>query len=271
MLERNKTPQFCIITPTEYLEKYASQSSMHLILAHLVDTDTKYADFYASRTEFKIMDNGAFELGKSYHPEKLIELGRRCGAHAIVLPDYPGQPAEKTIEAAEKLGERVKDAGFYTMFVPQSKIGDAEDWVGAYFWATMREWVDIIGMSILGIPNAIPHIPRAYARVVMTSLLVDRGIFDFSKYHHYLGLNAGPNLEVPPLIKMGALDSCDSSNPVWTGICGQMYSEAFDSFAMTRKIDKHVDFKYHMTSSAYVHKAIQTNIDMTLSLFNGEK
>jgi hypothetical protein len=123
-------------------------------------------------------------------------------------------------------------------------------------------------MSILGIPNALPHIPRSYARVVMTQILIDRGIFNFNKYHHYLGLNAGPNLEIPPLINMKALDSCDSSGPVWAGICGTMYTPSADSFQATRKIDKHVDFAYPLTTKDYVRNAIQTNISLTLSLFD---
>lgn len=267
MLERAKKPQFCIITPTAYLDRYASQSSMHLILAHLVDIDEKYSSFYANRDEFKIMDNGAFELGESYSPDRLIELGNKCRADAIVLPDYPYQRAKKTIEASSKIIKEVRREGFKTMFVPQSETGDLDDWIEGYVWARDNPDVDIIGMSILAVPNAIPHIPKPYARVIMTQILIDRGYFGFEKYHHYLGLNAGPNLEIPPLIAMNALDSCDSSNPVWSGICGQMYSPAYDSFAMTRKIDKHVDFNYPMTSSEYVHSAIQTNIDMTLSLF----
>lgn len=267
-LERNKQKQFCIITPTAYLEQYASQSTMHLVLAHLVDTDEQYAEFYANRRESKIMDNGAFELGESYEPSKLIDLAHRCKASAIVLPDYPWKPGIVTIDAANILIPEVKAAGFKTMFVPQSETGNMNDWIDTYLWAAENDDVDIIGMSILGIPNAMPHIPRAYARVVMTQLLIDRGVFNFNKYHHYLGLNAGPNLEIPPLLEMNALDSCDSSNPVWAGICGQMYSPMADSFLMTRKIDKHVDFNYPMTSSKFVHSAIQTNIDMTLSLFN---
>ncbi len=71
MLARNGKPEFCIITPTKYLDGYASQSSMHLVLAHLVDADVEYEDFYLQRDEFKIMDNGAFERGESYPPEKL--------------------------------------------------------------------------------------------------------------------------------------------------------------------------------------------------------
>ena len=270
MLQRNSKPQFCIITPTAYCERYASQSSMHLVLAHLVDTDKAYADFYASRQEFKIMDNGAFELGESYAPHKLIELGNRCAADAIVLPDYPFQPSSVTINASTKLISQVKGAGFETMFVPQSEKGEMEDWIHAYQWASVNDDIDIIGMSILGIPTAMPHIPRSYARVVMTQVLIDRGIFNFNKYHHYLGLNAGPALEIPPLIKMNAMDSMDSSGPVWAGICGQMYSPSADSYQFTRKIDKHVEFDYPMTTNEYIHSAIQTNISLTQSLLTRE-
>jgi len=263
-------PAFGIIAPTAYLDRYSNQSNFHLVLAHLVDTDEKYANFYremSQRGDFLIMDNGAFELGESYEPNKLIELAHKCEADVIVLPDYPFQPAKKTVDAAKALGDKVKDAGFKTFFCPQSEKGELEDWIAAYKWAAVTPWIDVIGMSILGIPNALPHIPRAYARVVMSQLLKDRGILATNKYHHYLGLNAGPNLEIPALIAMGALNSCDSSGPVWAGICGQMYTPAADSFMSTRKIDKHVDFNYPMTSNEYVHSAIQTNVDMTLSLF----
>jgi len=111
---------------------------MHLVLAHLVDTDEEYADFYASRDEFKIMDNGAFELGESYDPAKLIELGNKCEADAIVLPDYPFQPASKTVGASSVLIDPVKDAGFKTMFVPQSETGDIEDWIRGYVCGRLR-------------------------------------------------------------------------------------------------------------------------------------
>ena len=214
------------------------------------------------------MDNGAFELGESYSPDQLIRLGNRCAADAIVLPDYPFKEGQVTIDAAVKLSSDVHDAGFHTMFVPQSEVGETEDWIETYLWASENDDIDIIGMSILGIPNALPHIPRSYARVVMTQMLIDRGIFNFNKYHHYLGLNAGPALECPALIEMDALDSCDSSGPVWAGICGQTYTLAADSFQSTRKIDKHVEFDYPLTNNEYVHSAIQTNINMTLSLFN---
>lgn len=268
MLGRNDQPQFCIITPIEYLGAYASQSNMHLVLAHLVDQSEEYADFYHNCDEFKIMDNGAFELGESYPPEDLVRLGEKCRANAIVLPDYPFQHEQKTIQAAVDLIPSVREAGFHTVFCPQSKVGDWEGWVDAYEWGAANPRIDILGMSILAIPNALPHIPPAYARVVATEVLYRQGIFAYDKYHHYLGLNAGPALEIPPLLEMGALDSCDSSNPVWAGICGQMYTKGADSYLPIRKIGKHVDFHYHMVDDPFVHDAIQNNIDLTLDLFD---
>lgn len=266
-------PRFCIIAPTAYLQKYASQSNTHLVLAHLVDTDPVYATFYRVLKEigcnheddFVIMDNGAFELGESYPPNKLIDLGFKCNADAIVLPDYPFQPSLKTIDAAEQIMDDVQKHGFKTMFVPQSEIGQLEDWILGYEWALDN--VDIIGMSILGIPNAIPRVHKAYARVVMTQILQDRGLFGYNTYHHYLGLNSGPALEVPSLIRMSALDSCDSSGPVWAGICGHMYSANTDSLMTTSKIKKAVDFAHPITEDQQTHSIIQHNLSLTLNLF----
>lgn len=268
MLARNKHPQFCIIAPTQYLDHYASQSYSHLVLAHLVDKDNGYASFYNGLgEEFKIMDNGAFELGESYHPDKLIELATKCSASAIVLPDYPNQPAIKTVEAAQKLIPKVKEAGFKTMFVPQSETGNWSDWVDAYSWASYNDDIDIIGMSILGIPNALPHILKPYARVVATALLQASNNFNFNKYHHYLGLNAGPALEIPSLIKMNALDSCDSSNPVWCAILGHEYSKNCDSYLSVSKPKMEVDFNYPRTQDMNTLRRIQHNINLTLELF----
>lgn len=265
-------PLFCIITPTQYLEEYARQSAAHLVLAHIVDTNPEYAEFYrgmSDRGDRIIMDNGAFELGQSYNPEKLIELGHLCGADAIVLPDYPGQYGAKTIAAAEEWAPLIKSEGFKTMFVPQSEVGELEDWLSCYNWASTEPLIDIIGMSILGIPNALPHIPKSYARVVMTELLMDRSMFAHDKCHHYLGLNSAPNVEIPSLITMGALDSCDSSNPVWAGLNGYRYNVTSDSFlSISKKYLRDVDFDWEWVDKAHIHEAIQYNLDVTFDIFN---
>ena len=266
-------PTFCIIAPTPYLDyvhNYSGQSNTHLVLAHIVDNNPVYANFYKAISKTPncriIMDNGAFELGQSYAPEKLIALGHLCGADAIVLPDYPFEFSHVTIDAAKTWQPIIRDEGFDTMFVPQSKRGELEDWIMGYQWAADND-VDIIGMSILGVPNALPHIPAAYARVVMTELLLDRKVFA-SKYHHYLGLNAGPALEIPPLLKMEALNSCDSSNPVWMGILGHEYSTNTDSYLAVKKVKKEVDFDYPWIQDLATHERITRNLDLTMQLFD---
>lgn len=264
-------PGFGIIAPIQYLTTVAIKSRFHLVLAHLLESNRQYVDFYrecSDRGDFIICDNSAFELGQSYDPDKLIELAHKCKADVIVLPDYPGQHIDKTIEAAIKYAPLFKRAGFKTMFVPQSEVGNTEGWIESYTWASLdNDLVDVIGMSILGIPNALPQVHRAYARVVMTSMLKAQNVFNANKHHHYLGLNSGPNLEIPSLINMGALSSCDSSGPVWAGICGSEYSLNTDSFMTTSKIAKHVDFNYPLTTNANVIRMIQRNVDMTLDLF----
>jgi len=125
-------------------------------------------------------------------------------------------------------------------------------------------------MSILGIPNALNKIHVGYTRVVMTQILIERGIFNFNKYHHYLGLTSGPKLEIPSLIGMGALDSCDSSGPVWSAICGHTYTENTDSFLTASKNTLPVDFNKPFVEYWPVREYIQHNIDMTLALFKNE-
>lgn len=265
-----QNPAFGLIAPTPYLNSFATQSNFHLALAHLIDVDEEYTAFYKSmsdRGDFIICDNGAFELGESYAPDRLIELGNRIGADALVLPDFPFRSASKTITESNRLVDIFKEAGFQTMFVPQSKTGELDDWISGYEWAANNDDIDIIGMSILGIPNAIPHCHIGYARVLMTQILIERGIFNFDVYHHYLGLNSGPGLELPTLMNVGVMDSCDSSGPIWAGICNTQYSTNTDSLQSTSKISHHVDFNYPLTSNPNVLNNIQVNIDLTLDLF----
>lgn len=270
MLQRPEKPSFCIIAPTAFLEPHAARSHTHLVLAHIVAQDPVYADFYLKmkrRGDRVILDNGAFELGESYSPEKLMELGYRCGADTLVLPDYPGQLSHLTIDAANKWAPRFKSERFNTMFVPQGKVGDLEAWISSYQWGCDNPNIDMIGMSILNIPNALPHIPPAYARVVMVQLLKERKILSTTKYHHFLGLNAGPNIELPALIRMEVLDSCDSSNPVWCGVNGIRYDfKAFDCMTYKKSQLPSVRFDAIRPNGYIFSKTVDDNITHNLDV-----
>lgn len=266
----NCKPSFCFIAPTSYLN-FTTASNTHLVLAHLIDRDEQYALFYrglSAMGHYIMMDNSAYELKEPYSPDKLIELGQMCGAHAIVLPDYPFKDSSYTIDAAKKFIPDFKAAGFQTFFVPQSEKGDLQDWLDCYYWAAGNKDIDIIGMSILGIPNAIPYIDPAYARVVMSAMLIDRGAFAKDKHHHYLGLNSGPKLEIPSLVRMGTLNTIDSSGPIWAGILGHRYTKEADSLQMVSKLKLPVDFNIPRTKDKDTLERIQWNIDATVELMN---
>ncbi|MNN41404.1 hypothetical protein D3C81_1555220 [compost metagenome] len=161
-----------------------------------------------------------------------------------------------------------KDAGFKTFFVPQSKTGDREDWVDAYLWASHNELIDIIGISILGVPNAWNNIDPAFARVVAMQHLLDIGEFAEHKHHHFLGLNAGPALEIPSLLRMGVLDTVDSSGPVWAGIQSHAYTREADSYQSVKKLTSPVEFFMPMTKDKRTIKRVLRNVMLTDELFD---
>lgn len=278
-------PAFCFIAPKQYLQEVSSYntSTRHVVLAHLVAEELElpveqrtYTNFYSDLSEqghYIICDNSAFELGASFDPNQLIELALAIKADALVLPDYPGQHYTKTIEAAKEWAKPFKEAGLDTFFVPQGEVGDLEGWILAFKWAARNPYIDIIGWSILGIPNALSKlgIPKEYARVVMAAILSDRPDTKplvNAKYNHFLGLNSGPNLEIPALLKMGVLDSVDSSGPVWSAINGYSYTHTADSFmTVSKKSLPPVDFDIECVENRYTSVVIKDNIKMTSDLF----
>ena len=104
------------------------------------------------------MDNSAFEMYKQdremYPSDKLIEMGTKVAADYIVMSDYPGQEAARTVDKAMEMAPELRDAGFGTFFVPQSKEYDLEDLIDAFDWASESDDVDYIGVSILAVPIA---------------------------------------------------------------------------------------------------------------------
>jgi len=247
---------FCHIMPTEFLSKWASKYNTQLILAHLVETDEKYADFFESYEGIKILDNSAFEMykqGKPMYPtEKLLEMGQRVKADYIVMSDYPDNIGQVTISAAEEIAPTFKQNGFKTFFVPQSLIGDMEDLINSFSWAANSPLVDYIGFSILNIPNAYGvekenKLQRYLSRMKFIRELDMRGVLtdivDNGKKIHFLGMLDGPN-EIELLFDTGYgeyINTWDSSAAVWYGLNGITFDSS-PTGAINGKFEKEVDF-----------------------------
>lgn len=262
-----RTPKFCFISPQRYLKR-EWMSDTHLVLAHLI-ADPKYkpyVDFYRERSragDYIICDTGVFE-GQMQDPNKLIELANEIGADSLVLPDYPGERASKTIEAAEKWIPKYMEAGLDPFFVPQGERGSLKQWLSAYEFAAQTKEIGIIGMSILGIPNALPNVPKEMARVIMAEKLLSSETFS-EKAHHWLGLNSP--MEMQALVSMGVVNTMDSSGPIQYAIHGHKYDTTKEGYGVPmKKYIRHVDFDlpYHECALEF----IQHNVSVVKKIFS---
>ena len=247
---------FCHISPTAYLSSFTITNGAHLVLAHLVEEDTEYRNYYANLNDgkFKIMDNSAFEMYKQGRPmygtDDLLPMAKACNADMIVMSDYPNEPAQKTIDAAIETAPIYKDAGFKTFFVPQSKIGDIGDYLYGMEWALESNLVDRIGLSILGCPNAYGvekdnKLQRYLSRLAILRELEKHDMLNqwAAKRFHCLGMVDGPN-EIDLLREYHPyIASWDSSAAVWAGINNIRFDDT-PTGLVNGKYEREVEFDF---------------------------
>ena len=259
---------FCHISPTAYLPGFTHSNGAHLLLAHLVEEDEEYRNYYANLDDgkFKIMDNSAFEMYKQgrpmYSTDDLLPMAELCKADMIVMSDYPGERAQKTIDACIETAPIYKDAGYQTFFVPQSSIGHDRDYIETALWASRIHHVDYIGLSILGIPNAYGvekdnKLQRFMSRWKMMTKLARVGFFGNcilnKKKIHMLGMVDGPN-EIS-LVKHFNIDTWDSSAAIWTGLNGIRFDKS-PTGLIDGKFEKEVDFDFKCEDNSLIDLAL---------------
>lgn len=259
---------FCHIAPVSYLP-FVKPYPTHLLLAHLVEENKEYRDFYIRLKQerpntFYHLDNSAFEMFKRgtsmYDPNKLVEMGKLVGADSIVMSDYPKEHYLKTIESAENLLPLFKREGFKTFFCPQSELGKLNDLMESFKWAINNEDVDYIGVSILACPiglgvNETKHggghrdeayrMQRYLSRWAVFEEMQRRGLLNSDartyKRFHCLGMTDGPR-EIALLRDYHDLIfSWDSSSAIWHGIQGIQYDNS-PTGLVNGKCETEVDF-----------------------------
>jgi len=260
---------FCHISPAPMLDIFCANQTSFLTLAHLLEDNQQYRDWFYNRpkgpNDLIIQDNSAFEQFKRGEPmfpaDRLLNLASKYKPDYIVMSDYPGEHSSKTIRAAEQLAPQFKQAGFGTFFVPQSRIGDFEDYLECFAWAAASPLVDYIGVSILGVPNAYGveqgnNLQRFLSRWAMMKELRDRGILDIVKKTgtkiHFLGMLDGPQ-EID-LVKDFHIDSWDSSAAIWAGLNDICFDET-PTGLINGKFEKEVDFSYNTMDPIAIGKA----------------
>jgi hypothetical protein len=239
-------------------------------LAHLVDTDPEYREWYKNNpTEIHIMDNSAFELNQQGLPlfdgNRLDDLALSVGANYVVMTDAPGQSSDVTENFARFQGKRLKSKGLGTFFVPQSYRGKIGDLINSFIWGLTNPDIDYVALSILSAPNAFTRsdisdnakmMTRYLSRYHFMRLLEKEIKEEFgisarslkekhNKKIHFLGMTEGPNeIELMSHVDI-PIDTWDSSAPMWYGLRGR---KRFDPNSVTGlpdgKYTEHVDFNY---------------------------
>lgn len=262
---------FCHIAPTPHLHLVDGRPT-HLVLAHLIEEDDSYVDFYLEQKEKYgctiIMDNSAFEMYKQgrdmYDSSKLITMGERISADYIVLSDYPDSDPENTIEAAMIMAPVIKEEGFGTFFVPQGNKGSIDDLLYAFQWASKSDLVDYVGVSILAAPLAYDvesgnKLQRFNSRLRLMYDLKKKGILSDIKRNgkkiHFLGMVDGPNeiMFMNPFI--GFIDTWDSSAAVWLGLNNQTFDDT-PTGRRDGKFEDEVDFNFKTEVVDFIEKAM---------------
>lgn len=250
---------FCHIAPIPHLELIKGAST-HLALAHLVEENEQYANFYADERErgsVVILDNSAFEMYKQgrpmYDTSKLVTMAEKVKANYVVMSDYPNDYSQTTIKAAEEMAPKLKELGFGTFFCPQSKIGDAGDLYNCFEWAADSDLVDYIGVSILAIPNAYGvekknKLQRFVSRYMFMQGLRDSGVLDHAKSKgkkiHMLGMLDGPG-EIRLMEPFKEyIDTWDSSAAIWLGLHAGKTFDTSPTGLINGKYEEEVNFNY---------------------------
>ncbi len=270
---------FGYIAPINYLDFVPDNANFHLCLAHLCKDQT-YCDFYKDRRargDLIFMDNSAYELGEGIETEQLLDLidGSGINPHVIVAPDYPGRPSNKTLNALDAFRDVVRTRYKNcpgVMGVPQSEVGNYKDWMSCYIEMT-TQGVDVIGMSILALPNAFCTLTGttdvSHNRLYGSLFLKRSGHYSNSTWHHYLGASSPSEIQLIPQLQMA--DSMDSSSPIWHGIQTIKYDDS-PTGLINGKSKKHVDFNIPQSNwheeKRLINEAIAHNISYVKNATN---
>lgn len=203
------------IVPTSYLHLLAPRR-MHLLLAHRVRGDARYASFYAAPAlgQYRILDNSAFELGEAIDDDTLRWVLDLVRPDEIVLPDVLLR-ADDTMRRSEAFMERLPDTDTTPrlMGVPQGRT--LEEWIGSYRYFAHHPRVYSLGIGGIYCSRRGPHFSRGMSgigRAHLFDALLARDATEPRKPHHLLGSGDSAHLELELLSRNACIRSIDTSS-----------------------------------------------------------
>ena len=264
------------ITPTSYLEKYAAQGDIFLALAHLIDDEGKneYASFHREKAlegRRVILDNGLFE-GAQVSTDSLIQRAEAIKASVVCAPDVLYDSAG-TIKEFKQFIRAKQEAGLVceVMGIPQAS--NPADWWECYRYFDLAKDCDLIGLSILAIPESFGELVGGKDRITTSRMHVINQLYAHTSLLgrrstpcHLLGL--GDSYEdIQLAIRLfPSIVSNDTSSAFVHGMHGVRYRA--DGTWEGGKIREKVDFDQPYSEEAD-HEAIQYNLNLAKGIAHG--
>lgn len=202
------------------------------VLGHLLSLDKEYAEFYKRKlaeSDFSILDNSCFELGKSIDLTELKNLAVEYKPRVLVLPDKLHDMEETlrmSIDFMQRYGNKVHgtmngSTNTYLMGVLQGNNFEELD-------RCLEKYVQI-GVKYIAIPfDCIKDSDWHTIRALYWKRLVNTTDFTYPMRglkFHFLGITNPSELLLYTGEEKDKIYSIDTSSPIINGWVGNKYGE----------------------------------------------
>jgi len=226
--------KYYTIGPLNHLD-LVEKSQCHLVVAqHLTGKTFLFYKRLREQGKEIILDNGAFETGRSMDVNQYVLLANKLKPRIIVIPDI-WKDMEGTLKVTADFLKLIKhrDKGYEPkfMFVPQGET--IRDLVEC-FMIFMADWGNPKKINLIGLPYKQWEDTTGVFRRMLAKNLTDLDDVRF----HLLGLYSLEEATLGKLIPR--VVSCDSSLPFKAAMMGSLLSK--DPTVYTNKFNFRVDF-----------------------------
>ena len=193
------------IVPFSIMESVSKFSDASLYLFHEIE-NLDYKRIYLSDLNYKIIDNGTFELGKLPEDENYIKISVDLSPNEIVTPDLLKnflETKKRTLKFLNKYHNVLNKKGIKLQAVVQAK--NLQDAIDHYLSISKDSRIHCIGLPF---KMELKDGKEIINREQFIELLINKKMVS-SKPHHLLGLNSIQ--ELIRLSKHSFIRSCDSS------------------------------------------------------------
>lgn len=214
--------------PICLLEKSRTFNDYHYCLAHLLDQNEEYANFFFQRKEaddYIIMDNSLHELGEAYDRSRLMYLVNELKPNEFIVPDVWEDYTQSVVNAKEWSKINLPKEVTKVAVVQAKSYEEAMKCYQTYKDLGYKKIAFSYGASYYN--DVYPHINSDFGKAmgrlwVINSLYKDRVISKKDRIHL---LGTAMPFEFKFYNEMPFIESIDTSNPIMAALEGTKYTD----------------------------------------------